>query len=338
MTDNLILDLVTQHLPLKRKKSSSGFYICCPMCTQMGESRNDTKFRGGFTPKADGSFLYHCYNCGYATGHQPNGRVGKNLMKFLVALGIPSEQIPISLRLLRSSEKLDKQIKPKTLDVAIDFDSVKLPPGSKPIEEWAQNDPPLEYMKSIEYLYGRGDSVFNGWQYYWTDDNKFSMNQRIIIPFFHHSKIIGYTARRNHDQETKISKYYGHTPNDYMFNQDKLENDDPYIFLVEGIFDAIAIKGVAVLGNSLTDRQINLLKHSKKQIILIPDRNKAGEHLLEQSLDNDWYVSIPEWDSYIDDVASATKKYGRLYVLENILNTKTKNPMAVRIKFGMSRI
>lgn len=336
--NNIILDLVLQHLPVKRKQSSTGIYINCPMCTQMGEVRNDVKFRGGFTQKGDGSFIYHCHNCNYATGHQPNGRVSKNLMKFLTTLGIQSTQVPIALRLLQKDEKLDISVKVNEPDVIIEFDEIKLPKGSRRIEEWAQEEnPPPEFLKAITYLHSRGSAVFNGWQYYWTADNKFSMNQRIIIPFFHHSKIVGYTARRFTDNE-KLSKYYGKTPQDYMFNQDKLENDDPFIFLVEGILDAVAIKGVAVLGNNLTEKQINLLNQCKKDIILVPDRNKAGEKLLEQVLDNKWYVSIPDWDTNVDDVARATKRYGRLYTLESIMATKSKNVMAARIKFGVARL
>ncbi|KKL58725.1 hypothetical protein LCGC14_2222500, partial [marine sediment metagenome] len=207
MSNNLILDLIIQHLPTKKKTNASGgWYICCKMCTSRGQSRNDTRFRGGFTPKPDGSFLYHCHNCGFATRHSTNGRVSKNLMNFMVAIGIDSKQIPIALRLLPSDQKLETVIDIDVPEVAIDFDEIKLPRQIHTFDYWVEGDEiPEMFLKAFEYLASRGEAVFNGWNYYWSDDIKFSMNQRIVIPFYHNGKIVGYTARRFTDNE-KLSK------------------------------------------------------------------------------------------------------------------------------------
>jgi hypothetical protein len=96
----------------------------------MGEPRNDTKFRGGFTPDVNG-FIYHCYNCGFATRYDEGTRIGKKLMKFMAGLGIPSKKIPIQLRLLPSGQKINKIIPINEVipDVAIDFDEMPLPTG-----------------------------------------------------------------------------------------------------------------------------------------------------------------------------------------------------------------
>jgi hypothetical protein len=336
---NSITSLVWQHLPTDRKSApNNGVYICCPMCLSRGESRNDTRFRGGFTPHGDG-FIYHCHNCGYATQYEEGGRVGKNLMRFLTTIGIPSKEIPIQLRLLPPGEKLNKAIKIEVPDVAIDFDEMKLPDGCRPFDYWVDDveDTPALFLQAFEYLAERGEAVFNGWKYYWTDKWDYKNNRRIIIPFYHNGKIVGFTGRR-FDDNVGISKYWMKKPEDYMFNQDKLQNDDELIILVEGPLDAIAIKGVAVLGNHLSDKQLNLLRASKKRIILVPDRNKAGAILLDQAMDEGWEIAIPGWDRGIDDVANATKKYGRLYTLESILEAATTNKIKIKIHFGLSRI
>ena len=56
---------IITHMPGKRKKTPSGWTtINCPMCTTNGQSRPDTRSRGGFR-FIDG-MVYHCFNCGSA--------------------------------------------------------------------------------------------------------------------------------------------------------------------------------------------------------------------------------------------------------------------------------
>ena len=334
-----LTDLVVQHLPSKRKSSATGQYINCPMCTTMGESRNDTKFRGGFTKTPGGGFVYHCYNCHYATGWELNGRVSKNLMKFLTRLGIDSRKVPIGLRLLRQNEKVTSaKIDDDKYNVEVEFETEELPKGSLSFEAWAEeDDPPVGFYEAFEYLASRGEPVFDGWKYFWTPSKQFSWNQRVLIPFYHHRKMVGYTGRLFTKNE-KVPKYYSRQPEDYLFNQDKLESDIETIILVEGILDAISIKGIATLGNTLTPKQINLLNISKKRIILVPDRNKAGRTLLDQVIDQGWEVSIPDWDRGVDDCAAATEKYGRLYILESIYKAAMTNKMKIKIQFEATRI
>lgn len=335
-----LTDLVQQHLPNKRKVTPSGsIMINCPMCRIMGQSRNDTRFRCGFTRQADKGFVVHCYNCHFATRWIFQGRVSKNMMKFLRQLGIDSRQIPIGLRLLRTNETLDKvKFVDTRPEVVLEFDEVKLPKDAHTLEYWVEDDNiSAMFIEAFEYLASRGEPVFNGWTYYWTPDTKFSMNRRIIIPFFHNGKIVGYVGR-TFVSDQRLSKYYGIQPKDYMFNQDKLESESERIILVEGILDAVAIKGIASLGNRLSDKQVNLLKASNKEIILVPDRNKAGNELVEQAIEHSWSVSIPHWDRGVDDCAAATNKYGRLYTLKTIFESVMQDKNTIRMKFGASRL
>lgn len=335
-----LTDLVIQHLPIKRKGNPrGGHYFNCVMCTSMGESRNDTKMRCGFTPQPDRGFLVHCHNCGYATGWEYNGRVSKNLMKFLTKLGVDSKKIPIRLRLLQQNERVaEAKIEIEPHDVVIEFKTVDLPEGAYSFESWVEDDdPPSLFYDAFDYLANRGSPVFDGWNYFWTEDTYYNWNKRIIIPFYHNGKIVGYTGRRFTNTQ-RISKYFSQQPEHFLFNQDKLEGDAETIILVEGVFDAISIKGVATLGNALTKKQINLLKLSKKRIILVPDRNKAGRKLLEQAIDQNWEISIPDWDRGVIDCANATKRYSRLYTLESIYKFATDNAMKSRIRFEAARI
>lgn len=335
-----LTELVVKNLPATKKVNpSGGFYICCTMCTSRGESRNDTKFRGGFTLKPDNSFVYHCYNCNYATGWQKDGKVSKNLMAFLRTLGIEAKDIPISLRLLKTDEKLTKNQTAEIKDINKDFQEVKMPAGARPINDWInEKSPPALFVESLEYLISRGDPIYNGWEYYWTNDSYYSLNQRVLIPFKSKGKTVGWTGRK-FTTNSKISRYYSKQPKEYMFNQDILSSTSlQHIFLVEGVFDAIAINGIALLGNVLTEQQIQVLKSSGKQIILIPDRNNPGKRLVEQAIEQNWQVSIPDWDRNITDCAAATERYGKLYTIYSIMNGRKSESTAIRVHFDLARI
>lgn len=337
-----LTQLVQQYLPTDRKSSATGFYVNCPMCMHRGESRPDTKHRGGFTMNADGGWIYHCYNCHFATKWEKDGRVGKNLMFFLTTIGIPPKMVPLRLRLLQFDEKVEAKIDvDEEPEVCLNFDEIRLPHNSRTFEEWVEEDePPSLFISAFSYMASRGEAVFNGSTYYWTTDTDYGVNQRVIIPFYHHGKIVGYTGRV-FTGNSKLRKYYSQQPRDFMYNQELLESDIEIIFLVEGVPDAISINGVGVMGNHLSEKQVNLLRWSKKRIILVPDRDKAGEKLIDQVARLGWEISLitTEWGSGISDCAQATRRFGKLYTLESILNTATKDEMKIKtFKTGLFRL
>ena len=334
-----LTQLVLQYLPSDRKTTATGFSINCPLCVHMGESRPDTKHRGGFRLNSDKGFTYHCFNCKYRTMWEFQGRVGKNLMFFLTTIGIPPKQVPFKLRLLQANERVEAKIDvDKEPEVCLNFDDIKLPHGCRSFESWVEDDDlPSLFFSAFSYMANRGEAVFNGSTYYWTPDTNYGVNQRVIIPFYHHGKIVGYTGRV-FTGNNKLRKYYSVQPRDFMFNQELLEGDTEIIFLVEGVPDAISINGVGVMGNHLSEKQVNLLRWSKKRIILVPDRDKAGEKLIDQVVRLGWEVSLitTEWGNGVSDCAEATKRFGKLYTLETILNTATKKE--AKLKSGLFRL
>ena len=69
-----------------------------------------------------------------------------------------------------------------------------------------------------------------------------------------------------------------------------------------------------------------LLNRLQKQIIVVPDRDKAGSKLVEESIEQGWSVSMPDWNQDITDVGDAVSKYGRLYTLYSIVNAALDSP------------
>ena len=61
---------------------------------------------------------------------------------------------------------------------------------------------------------------------------------------------------------------------------------------------------------------------------MLPDRDQAGIKLAEQALEFGWSVSFPEWGEDIKDVNDAVKKYGRIYTLWSIIDSKESNSLA----------
>ena len=67
-----------------------------------------------------------------------------------------------------------------------------------------------------------------------------------------------------------------------------------------------------------------------KQVIVVPDRDKAGLKLIQAALKNNWTVSMPPWND-VKDVADAVAKYGRIYTLFTILHYQETNEIKIQL-------
>ena len=60
---------VYSFIPGKTRQSSGGWLsFNCPCCIDQGESRADTRMRGGLKNEGD-LVSYHCFNCGITASH-----------------------------------------------------------------------------------------------------------------------------------------------------------------------------------------------------------------------------------------------------------------------------
>ena len=100
-----------------------------------------------------------------------------------------------------------------------------------------------------------------------------------------------------------------------------ITKNQKYVFVVEGPFDALAINGVALLHNDISEHQAALINRLGKRVIVIPDRDSSGLEVVKKAIDLDWEVAFPNWDMSIKDVAEAVEKYGDLFVITDIINT-----------------
>ena len=105
-----------------------------------------------------------------------------------------------------------------------------------------------------------------------------------------------------------------------------------FAIVCEGQVDAIHVDGCALGGSEINDAQALLINKLNKDIIVVPDRDRAGSKLVEQAIERGWGVSLPEWPQDINDIGDAVDKYGRLYTLYSIANAAESSPLKIRLK------
>jgi DNA primase len=155
------------------------------------------------------------------------------------------------------------------------------------------------------------------------------MNKRVIVPFTWQNQIIGYTARTF--AEDVKPKYYNSHEGNYVFNTDRQLKNAKFVIVVEGPFDAMAVDGVAILGNECSETQADIIDSLGREVIVVPDADRAGAKLVDRAIEYGWSVSFPAWQSECKDVAEAVEKYGKLFVIKSILAAKQSNRLKIEL-------
>ena len=335
----LMHQLVADNLPQKRKTSPRGWLMFnAPCCSHRGH-KHDTRMRGNMLILPDGHIAYNCYNCGFKTVFD-NVNISRNFENLMDWMGIPTEDIRrVKLEVLQN--KLDGVTAVSDhneLNFLRDFKEVALPENARPIQVVMEDDELTEqFGMCVDYLANRGAAVGEGWDYHWTPSTKWNLDQRIIIPFYYRDKIVGWTARYAGTPPSGTPRYYNSDLQPgYLFNCDAITRGArKYIILVEGPFDAIAIDGVAALGSKLSKQQLSWLTSTNREIILLPDRQRNNQGLIDVALDQGWQVSFPDWEDDIKDAADASCRYGKLFTLRTIIESRTNSALQIGTKRKM---
>lgn len=323
---NLIQETVQHFLPGKRKQTPSGWIsFNAPCCHNRGESR-DNRQRGGILINSKGGFQYHCFNCNYNAGWAPGHVLTKNTKQLFQWLGMNETDIG-QLNLYTIKNKTDLPLQEKLENYILKEKT--LPEMSASLQTWADTELPdetkKELVKMFEYLDQRGMN-FDWYPWHWSNSQGYK--DRLIIPFYHEGKIIGWTGRKIVEGKPK---YLTESQPGYVFNLDNQTYNRKYAILVEGPFDAIAIDGMAVLHNDPNETQCSRVNSLGKEIIVVPDRDRPGAKMINAALEHNWSVSMPPWESDIKDVADAVKRYGRIYTLFTILHYRETNQIKIQL-------
>ena len=327
---NIVFDALQVYLPAKRKQTPSGWLAFNAPCCEHNGTTPDTRQRGGLIANADEGVSFHCFNCGFKTSWRNGRNLSFKMKKFMRWLNVPDDTITkLALQVLQIKTDSTGH---KTFITLPKFVSKELPPKSKPIHEWADYkalEPggiDKDLFKVLEYIATRKLNL-NDYDFYWTPEAGY--RDRLIIPFYYREKVVGYTARKV--VESKV-KYLSEQQPGYVFNIDEQTDDRKYVVAVEGPIDAIAIDGVALLGSEIKEQQTALLNSLGKHVIVVPDRDEAGQKLVYDAMEAGWSVSMPDWSQDIGDVNDAVCKYGRLHTLYSIVKNAEESQLKIKLR------
>jgi len=320
-----VVDIFRSILPAKAKHSPSGWTsFNAPCCHHRGH-KPDTRKRAGVRFDGNG-IVYNCFNCKFTTGWQPGSPFGEKMKNLCKWLGASDDAIKELIFEALKSEGEDYQ--PQQIFVT-NFTEKDLPEGALPLAEWLDAslniDEEQQLIKAVEYVVNRGFDPLSK-NFYWSPVAGYS--DRVILPYYYQGKIVGSTARKVTDGKPKyISDQHPH----FVYNLDDQPDERKYILVTEGQFDALSIGGVGLLTNDISEQHSRLINNIGKEVIVIPDQDKPGLAVIDRAVELGWSVAFPNWDPEIKDCAEAVRKYGKLFVIVDILKTAEKNPIKIEM-------
>lgn len=111
--------------------------------------------------------------------------------------------------------------------------------------------------------------------------------ERLLIPIYENHNLVSMEGRDlTGKQNPKVLYPYGSSVNT-LYDMDNLDTESP-LYVVEGLMDLATLRtakelanSTAIFGAAVTNRQLFLLKRFK-EIIVIPDNDKAGQSSLQR--------------------------------------------------------
>ena len=321
---NIVSDFVRSILPAKKKTTPSGWTsfngVCCP---HNGESA-DTRGRAGLTANPDGSVSYHCFNCSFKASYQPGRHLTFKFRKLLKWLGADDTDIK---RLVIEAIRVRELVAPE--EVKAEAEEEKIEFKVRDLPEDAVNLVSLDYVHpALEYCVERKIDL-NKYQFYATKQEQYNLHKRVIIPCIWQGKTIGYTSRAFVDEVKP--KYYSHYEPNFVFNMNNQHIDSKFVIVCEGPFDAMSIDGVAVLNNECNETQADIIESLGREVIAVADRDRAGAKMINNAIEYGWSVSFPVWLETCKDINEAVVKYGKLFVLKSILDSKQTSKLKIEL-------
>lgn len=322
----LVVDKFRSLLPPRAKQSPSGWTsFNAPCCGHRGHSP-DTRKRGGIRFDGNG-VVYNCFNCKFSTGWQPGSPFGEKMKTLARWLGASEDTIKELVFEAMKTES--EEYKPEHHEPKLEFTDKDLPEGAMSINEWINSaylpDISEDIGPVIDYVYSRGMDPLSD-DFYWSPAPGYI--DRVLIPFRWEGRIVGSTARKVRDGKPKyLSDQHPH----FVFNFDKQKEDQKYIIVCEGPFDALSIGGVALLTNEIADQQSRIINSLGAEVIVIPDQDRAGLVLFDRAAELNWSVAMPNWDDDVKDVADAVQRYGKLFVLVDAIETAQKGAIKINM-------
>ena len=315
---------VLQYLPAKRKATPSGWVSFNAVCCQHnGAGTADRRSRGGLKPTEQG-WSYHCFNCNYTASFILGRTVSFKARRLLGWLGVPDAEIDVlnleSLRHRSIHGILDDRQRMFNTLADIQFEEQELPALS---ELLTSEDPYRDYLRQRcvpdDYPVMIQDHPERAWKH----------RPSVIIPFTYDDRVVGHTQRF---LDNRMPKYITDSQPGYVFGTDLQHNNWTNAIVVEGIFDALSISGLAVMHNTISDEQARLIRSLGKEITVVPDQDSAGMELVDRAVELGWAVSMPPWPDDVKDVNDSVVRYGQLATMLTIFENRNTSRIKIEMR------
>ena len=319
-----MLDILN-YLPAKRKSSPQGWLSFNAVCCTHNNQSQDKRQRGGIKVTEQG-WSYHCFNCSYTASFVLGSTVSFKAKRLLSWLGVPDNEIEMlnleSLRHRNIHGILEDRQRVFNALSAIEFEEADdFPPFCEVVT------PEVPYYWN--YIRERGVPEDFPIMTAIKTDGIHWVRPFVLVPFTYDNKVIGWTARFMDDKQPK---YINHSQPGYVFGTDLQHADWQHVLVMEGIFDALSIGGLAVMHNTISDAQARLIRSLGREVTVVPDQDTAGVELIDRAVELGWAVSIPEWPEGCKDVNDAVIKLGRLGALLTIMASRETSKIKIELR------
>lgn len=337
MLKEIIKDTVTERLGTLKTSPKGWHTRNCPMCHQRGHG-HDTKGRFGIKFSPDGVIALHCFHCFFKSKYAPGNLLSKDFVLFLKVIGVPPADLKkLKFQAFREKEAGEIFAAPKLKGlISSKWKTITLPHESKPVSFWIERKyahPDLDNV--IAYA---AERLVNTDHIYWTPQSEHQMKKRFILPFYHNNNIVGYTARYATElPNSSVPRYINNMPDSYVYNLDvQRDYNRKYCILHEGVLDAYVTDGISCLG-SINQEQIDLINDLDKVVIVCPDREASGNHLVDAALEQGWNVAFPRWGRDVKDAGCASQLFGKILTTKSIIDSAESNPLKIQVSRKMDK-
>ena len=83
--------------------------------------------------------------------------------------------------------------------------------------------------------------------------------------------------------------------------------------------------------NECNETQADIIESLGREVIVVADRDRAGARMINNAIEYGWSVSFPVWLETCKDVNEAVVKYGKLFVLKTILDSKQTSKLKIEL-------
>jgi hypothetical protein len=151
----------------------------------------------------------------------------------------------------------------------------------------------------------------------------------VVVPFTHDNQVVGHTTRFLDD---RVPKYIQDIQPGYVFGTDLQGADWQHVIVVEGVFDALSISGLAVLHADINEAQARLIRSLGRDVVVVPDQDEAGMRLVDRAVELGWSVSMPNWPVEVKDVNDAVIRWGKLGCLLTIMQARETSRIKIELR------